>query len=36
MEQDLIFVGLIGMIDPARTEVKPALATARRPASAPS
>jgi Ca2+-transporting ATPase len=29
MEQDLIFSGLIGMIDPARVEVKPALATAR-------
>ncbi len=29
LEQDLIFAGLIGMIDPARTEVKPALATAR-------
>jgi Ca2+-transporting ATPase len=28
LEQDLIFVGLIGMIDPARTEVKPALQTA--------
>ncbi|MFZ3070026.1 MAG: HAD-IC family P-type ATPase, partial [Anaerolineaceae bacterium] len=25
LEKDLIFVGLIGMIDPARTEVKPAL-----------
>jgi P-type Ca2+ transporter type 2C len=29
MEQDLIFVGLIGMIDPARAEVSLALATAR-------
>ena len=29
MEKDLIFVGLIGMIDPARTEVKPALELAR-------
>ncbi len=28
LEQDLIFVGLIGMIDPAREQVKPALATA--------
>jgi len=28
LEQDLIFVGLICMIDPARTEVKPALQTA--------
>ena len=29
LEKDLIFVGLIGMIDPARTEVKPALEKAR-------
>jgi len=28
LEKDLIFAGLIGMIDPARTEVKPALETA--------
>jgi Ca2+-transporting ATPase len=28
LEKDLIFVGLIGMIDPARKEVKPALAEA--------
>jgi Ca2+-transporting ATPase len=30
LEQGLIFVGLIGMIDPPRKEVPPALATARR------
>jgi Ca2+-transporting ATPase len=29
LEKDLIFVGLIGMIDPARLEVKPALESAR-------
>jgi Ca2+-transporting ATPase len=29
LEQDLIFVGMMGMIDPARPEVKPALETAR-------
>ncbi|MFN8424921.1 MAG: cation-translocating P-type ATPase, partial [Anaerolineales bacterium] len=29
LEHDLIFVGLLGMIDPARTEVKPALEEAR-------
>jgi len=30
LEKDLIFAGLIGMIDPARPEVKPALLTAAR------
>ncbi len=29
LEKDLIFTGLVGMIDPARPEVKPALLTAR-------
>jgi Ca2+-transporting ATPase len=29
LEKDLVFTGLIGMIDPARTEVKPALEKAR-------
>ena len=29
LEKDLIYAGLIGMIDPARTEVKPALLNAR-------
>jgi P-type Ca2+ transporter type 2C len=30
LEKDMIFVGLIGMIDPARAEVKPALHTAAK------
>ncbi len=30
LEHDLIFVGLLGMIDPARAEVKPALEEARK------
>ncbi len=29
LEKDLIFVGMVGMIDPARSEVPPAVATAR-------
>jgi Ca2+-transporting ATPase len=30
IERDLVFIGLIGMIDPARPEVKPAVQKARR------
>jgi len=30
VERDLTFIGLLGMIDPARPEVKPAVATARQ------
>ena len=35
LEKDLIFAGLIGMIDPARVEVQPALDKARTLASVP-
>ncbi|HEY9075079.1 MAG TPA: cation-translocating P-type ATPase [Anaerolineaceae bacterium] len=30
LEQDMIFAGMVGMIDPARAEVKPALQSARK------
>ncbi len=30
VERDFVFIGLLGMIDPARPEVKPAVQTARR------